>query len=75
MDKEKVSSELSRLINGLSRKMREAKEKPSASEITALSRLTDSYSNLIRTEKEPDQENRRRNGYGGYEKAMGLDRG
>ncbi|NLD38015.1 MAG: hypothetical protein GX654_14200 [Desulfatiglans sp.] len=76
MDKEKVTSEISRLINLSSRKLREGDKAPSASDLAALSKLVTAYTGLLEIEGDEGsdvmtQEKLLKIG-AGYECAQGL---
>jgi hypothetical protein len=70
MKAEKVKSELSRLINSISRTYRGKQDAPKAQEITALAKLVQSYSEILLTEVEPGGKGRDplRGQAGGYER-------
>jgi hypothetical protein len=68
MKAEKVKSELSRLINSISRTYRGKQDAPKAQEITALAKLTQAYSQVLLTEIEPGKgRDPNRGQVGGYE--------
>lgn len=56
MDREKVASEISRLINSSSRRLRESDKAPSASDLAALSKLVTAYKSLLEIEIEHEDE-------------------